>query len=186
MSAINKVVGQTKDVRVITAKGSDVTKLGFFREKLESDDDDESRNIDDIIIKTTKNHGEARRQVFKSAGKSDFGNAEPAILLTEDANMRVKANALGIPAISTTHLKKYLVQIGSQPSKRMPPARAIKGKQSIPQPSPRIKGDYDDDNDIYMGDSLQHGQYETKIPKRPVRERRSSRGGSTNIPSAVK
>jgi len=116
MIAINKALADHRDVRIITAKGSDVTKVGFYREKLERDEDDETRNIDDIIIRTTRNQADARRQIF---GEADMGNAQPAILLTEDTNMRVKANARGVPAISTTNLKRYLVQLGTRMSPKL-------------------------------------------------------------------
>jgi rRNA-processing protein FCF1 len=116
MIAINKALADRRDVKIITAKGSDVTKVGFYREKLERDEDDETRNIDDIIIRATKNQADARRQMFGEAG---MGDAQPAILLTEDTNMRVKANARGVPAISTTNLKRYLVQLGTRMSPRL-------------------------------------------------------------------
>jgi hypothetical protein len=88
--AINKVKAERKDVRIITAKISDVTKAGFFREKLERDDD-ETRNIDDIIIRTTRYQSEARHQAFPEKGIIRLNGAEPASLLIDDTNMKVKA-----------------------------------------------------------------------------------------------
>jgi hypothetical protein len=111
MIAINKVIAERKDIRIINAKNLDITKAGFFREKLERDEDDETRNIDDIILHMTRYQSEFRPGVFAEKGIITFNGAEPAILLTEDTNLRVKANALGVPAISTTVLRRYLVQL---------------------------------------------------------------------------
>jgi len=104
---------ERKDVRIITAKISDVTKAGFFREKLERDDD-ETHNIDGIIIRTTRYQSEACHQAFTAKGIIRLNGAEPASLLTDDTNMKVKANSRGVPAISTTVLKRYLVQLGGK------------------------------------------------------------------------
>ncbi|KAI5777653.1 hypothetical protein EDC01DRAFT_635571 [Geopyxis carbonaria] len=139
MIAINKAITEKKDVKIITAKGNDLTKVGFFREKLERDEED-IRNIDDVIIRTTKLQAELRSQTLPPAG-----NAESAILLTEDTNMRVKANARGVPAISTTVLKRHLVKMtaGNPPSprsKRKSPAAFM----------PKIK--QEDDPDTPMTD----------------------------------
>ena len=175
MIAINKVIAERKDVRIITAKNSDVTKAGFFREKLERDEDDETRNIDDIIIRTTRYQSEARRQTFTEKGIIGLKGAEPAILLTEDTNMRVKANARGVPAISTTVLKRYLVQLGGR-TKALP--TRSKRKSAIVT---RIKSEEDEidtpmiDFPMHMNDTV-----ESK-PKIHLGKRRAHKRGKMEM-----
>jgi rRNA-processing protein FCF1 len=175
MIAINKSIAERKDVRIITAKGSDVTKqTGFYHEKLENDpnDDDEARNIDDVIIKITKH------QAVDRAAKSTYsGNAEHAILLTEDTNMRVKANARGVPAISTTVLKRYLFQLGPGGTGNAAAALASPSSPSKRKsPSPQMRKDDDpnleEDGDIRM-------TTDPSDEKRPPRKRTYKRGKTT-------
>ena len=107
MIAIHEALTDKRDVKVVTAKRSNMTNIGFCKEQLESLDkpgDDEQRKIDDIIIETTKLQGEARRQAMPG----DYGDYEAAVLITEDRNMRVKANARDVTAISVSVLKKVL------------------------------------------------------------------------------
>jgi len=150
MIAISKVIANGKDVRIIAAKNSDVTNAGFFREKLERDEDDETHNIDDIIICTTMYQSEARRQIFKEKGIIGLNGAEPAILLTEDTNMRVKANARGVLAISTTVLKRYLVQLGGRSK-----ASKTSSKRKLSGVITRIKAE-EDERDTPMLDFPLH------------------------------
>ncbi|KAF8545284.1 hypothetical protein BDD12DRAFT_785789 [Trichophaea hybrida] len=126
--AIKQAIAGRKNIRIITANNSDVTKAGFFREMLERDEDDEARDIDDIIICMTRQQSESRRQEFAEIG---FNGAELAILLTEDTNMRVKANARGVPTISIIALKRYLVQLEGRSKTTRPkrkPAIAVEVK----------------------------------------------------------
>ncbi|KAG0639286.1 hypothetical protein HOY80DRAFT_886553 [Tuber brumale] len=104
MIAINEALTDKRDVKVVTAKGSNVTNIGFYKEQLDRLGDDEQRKIDDIIIETTRLQGEARRQAIPG----DYGDYEAAVLITEDRGMRVKANARGVAAISASALKKVL------------------------------------------------------------------------------
>lgn len=101
--AINDAVSEKRDVKVVTAKGNNVTNIGFYKEQLERHGEDELRNIDDIIIQTTKQQGVVRRQMLGNAGE-----AEPAVLITEDVNMRVKANARGVTALAASVVKRSL------------------------------------------------------------------------------
>lgn len=105
---INDYLSEKKDIKVVTAKGNNVTNIGFYKEQLEKHGEVEIRNIDDIIIQTTKQQGEVRRQML-----GDAGEAEPAVLITEDRNMRVKANARGVTAIAASTMKRTLSPRGS-------------------------------------------------------------------------
>jgi len=147
MIAINKAIADKANIRIITARGNDVTKAGFFREKVERDEN-EIRNTDDVIIRTTRHQAESRRQAFADKGVIGYA-AQPAILLTEDTNMRVKANARGVPAISTTILKKFLLQLRS---KRLPTRRPDKNPTN--EVFPQIKSEYDE-HDLPMADMPQ-------------------------------
>lgn len=180
MIAINKSIADRRDIRIITAKGSDVTKNGFFREKLEHDptDEDDARNIDDVIIKITKQQSMDRAAKAISNGKAVHNtNAEHAILLTEDTNMRVKANARGVPAISTTVLKRYLVKLG--PGGTGPAAAALVTSPTSPSkrksPSPQTRTGQaaeDEDTPMTMFD-------DDALDKRPPRMRSYKRGKTT-------
>lgn len=101
-------MSEKRDVKVVTAKGNNVTNIGFYKEQLERHGEDELRNIDDIIIQTTKQQGTVRRQMLGNAGE-----AEPAVLITEDVNMRVKANARGVTAIAASVVKRSLSPRGN-------------------------------------------------------------------------
>lgn len=105
--AINDAVSEKRDIKVVTAKGNNVTNIGFYKEQLERHGED-LRNIDDIIIQTTKQQGVVRRQMLGNAGE-----AEPAVLITEDVNMRVKANARGVTAIAASMVKRSLSPRGN-------------------------------------------------------------------------
>ena len=88
MIAIHETLTDKRDVKVFT-KGSNVTNIGFYKEQFDKPGDDEQRKIYDIIIETTKLQGEARRQAITG----DYGDYEATALITEDRNMRVKANS---------------------------------------------------------------------------------------------
>jgi hypothetical protein len=182
MIAINKAIADRKDVKIITARGNDLTKVGFFKEKLEKDDD-ETRNIDDVIIRTTEEQAQLRRQAFTQRGITGY-DAETAILLTEDTNMRVKANARRVPAISTTILKRFLVQLdggagGRQQRKAQPRTKAAsprtKRKSVPPAIMTRIKSEYHDDEDMPMVDVPDpHSELKTKAPKKRAKRGRTA------------
>jgi hypothetical protein len=73
---------------------------------LDKQGDEEFRNLDDIIIGTAKQQGEARRQAIPG----NFGDSEPSVLVTEDRGMRVKPNSRGVTAIAASVLKRTLAR----------------------------------------------------------------------------
>jgi len=165
MFAISHAVSEKRDVKVITAKGSNVTNSGFFREKLEREPESEDQNIDDIIITTTQRQGEARCVLLGAP----VGGAQPAILITEDTNMRVKANARGVPAISTTVLRKYLGRLGEQQKKSHP----------VVEPVIKLSEDFDihmPDVESYAADYAR-AEGQRKAPRQRRRGGRMSTGG---------
>ena len=86
--------------------------------------------------------------------------------------MRVKANARGVPAISTTHLKKYLLQLGGQ-SSRSVTSRNLKGKQrGWNTVSPQIMTDYDNEDEMDLDPAGDHQLiYNDGQTKQFIRER---------------
>lgn len=116
IAAIQEAVSAKQDVRVITAKGNNVTNIGFFKERLDKYNEDEM-NIDDVIISITEQQGKVRAETMRANGTNP-GQAQPAILITEDRNMRVKANARGVPAIAGSALRAIVAPRGDKDMSR--------------------------------------------------------------------
>ncbi|RPB22750.1 hypothetical protein L211DRAFT_869220 [Terfezia boudieri ATCC MYA-4762] len=116
ISAIQASIVAKKDLRIITAKGSNVTNMGmgFYREKLEDHYEGADMSIDDVIIAITEAQGKLRVEMMRANG-NDAGTAQPAVLVTDDRNMRVKATAKQIPALSGSAVKAILQPQGPKP-----------------------------------------------------------------------
>ena len=108
--AIKKVINEGENLRIITAEGLVCTKA-VFSEKFDGGVDDDSKDTFGEIIQTTKNVADSRRNMTVEGGMAAPQGAEPAMLLTDTANTRVKANAYGVPAISITTLMMYIRQL---------------------------------------------------------------------------
>lgn len=109
VTAIQASITAKKDLRIITAKGNNVTNMtnvGFYKEKLEEHPEG-TESIDDVIIAITEAQGKLRAEMMRANG-NDPGLAQPAVLVTDDRNMRVKATAKQVPAISGPALKAVL------------------------------------------------------------------------------
>lgn len=100
-------------MKIITAEGSDPIKIGFFRAKLDRGVDDDSKDIDGEIIQITKNVTDSCSKITIEKNKTEL-----AVLLSEDVNIRVKADTSGVPTISTNTLKNYLLKHRSNGRKR--------------------------------------------------------------------
>ena len=88
LATIQTSITAKRDLKIITAKGSNITNIsGFYKEKLQ--DDSEDASIDDVIIAITESQGKHRTDLMEA----NHGSAQPAVLVTDDRNMRVKANA---------------------------------------------------------------------------------------------
>ncbi|CCX15608.1 Similar to Uncharacterized protein YKR096W; acc. no. P36168 [Pyronema omphalodes CBS 100304] len=175
---INRMITEGKDIRIFTSRNTDVTKAPGYKEKLSQADDFDIQNLDDVIIQTAKAQANSRRQMLTEQGKRLDG-AEPIILLTEDANMRLKASGLGIPAISTTTLKHHLAAFAGQKKNTTPPRP--KRKSTTPN-TVRV---YNDD-DRFVDEIPHDGNASPYIfntePKKPVnhRQRTNKRGRTTD------
>ncbi|KAG0126475.1 hypothetical protein HOY82DRAFT_491739 [Tuber indicum] len=171
MIAINEALTDKRDVKVVTAKGSNVTNIGFYKEQLDKPGDDEQRKIDDIIIETTKLQGEARRKAIPG----DYGDYEAAVLITEDRTMRVKANARGVTAISASALKKVL----SPPAGSARPKRKSLG-------APAVAPDWPEDEVAFVEPG---GEFDPVLNVHPigtVRKKRQLKRGKTQGADAPK
>ena len=109
--AINKDINEGKNLSIITAAGLVCTKAVLFSEKLDGGVDDISKDTIGKIIQTTKNVADSRRNMTVEGGMAAPQGAEPAVLLTDTANTRLKAKACGVPAISITTLMMYIRQL---------------------------------------------------------------------------
>ncbi|KAF8418948.1 hypothetical protein EV426DRAFT_299395 [Tirmania nivea] len=111
IAAIQTSITAKKDLRIITAKGSNLTNMstnmGFYKEKLEEHSEGADTSIDDVIIAITEAQGKLRAEMMRANG-SDTGTAQPAVLVTDDRNMRVKATAKQVPALSGSAVKAIL------------------------------------------------------------------------------
>jgi hypothetical protein len=91
---------------------------------------------------------------------------EPAILVTEDTNVRVKADARRVPAISTTLLKLYLIPI-SEPTKRARDSTTVRIKSEYDEtdtPMPDFPPHMDDTLDV----KVKHEWTDTSMPDFPT------------------
>ncbi|KAI5812384.1 hypothetical protein BZA77DRAFT_390754 [Pyronema omphalodes] len=147
MISIKRAIADHKDVKILTAQNSDLSRTGFYKEQVQEQEN--VTNMDDVIILVASNQLKLRREAWAVKGVTDFEGAELAILLTEDTNMRVKAKAQQIEAMSTTSLKRHLVQLGENVKASSPSSPRQKRKQT-PQLSVRIQGEYDDEDPVYV------------------------------------
>ncbi|OCK77900.1 hypothetical protein K432DRAFT_406929 [Lepidopterella palustris CBS 459.81] len=114
LDSVRAAVMEKKKVRITTAKGNDVTR-NFIAEQIGGYISEDVNNSDDIII------GVARRE--SDLNRDAESEAKPAVLVTEDRAMRIKAAAVGVAAIATSMIRKVLIT----------PKRRLDSEQ---QPSP--------------------------------------------------
>jgi hypothetical protein len=173
MISIKRAIADQKDVKILTSQNSDVSRTGFYKEQVQEQEN--VTNMDDVIILVASNQLKLRREAWAEKGVTDFEGAELAILLTEDTNMRVKAKAQQIEAMSTTSLKRHLVQLGENVKAPSPSSPRPKRKQT-PQITTRIQAE-DDDYDIPYHTAVQE-ELDTKVktPHQGMQHRRNKRG----------
>ena len=105
LATIQASITAKRDLRIITAKRSNVTNSSaFYKEKLQ--DSEDASSIDDVIIAITQSQGKFQAGLIET----NYGSAQPAVLVTDDRNMSVKANAKHVFAISGSVLKSILPQ----------------------------------------------------------------------------
>jgi protein SMG6 len=113
LRAIKSAIDLGRDITIVTSKGNNVTRQGnFFKEQIESYDGEGQRNLDEIIIQTTKQQAQLKRGIHQSAdgdARGGDGRAKPAVLVTEDRAMRVKASAYGVAAVAASMVRRVIV-----------------------------------------------------------------------------
>jgi hypothetical protein len=117
------------NLRIITSRGNRIQQPGFYRENISNFKAGLEGGIDDVIISITA-------RLIKSQGDSQNEGALPAVLLTNDNNMRLVAKAHGVHAVSGDDWSK---QFGPRVDKRAE-KRKLPGAQPHSSPrSPRRK-----------------------------------------------
>ncbi|KAK5256285.1 hypothetical protein LTR16_003603, partial [Cryomyces antarcticus] len=82
---------------------------GFYKERLSQDNTPGGpQNIDDVILRIARRESDLMRDEQRWPERMNVGDAKPAMLLTEDRNMRVKATAMGVAAMATSMLRSVL------------------------------------------------------------------------------
>jgi len=102
---IKAAIDEHKNVRVLTPDGQDVTSQTILTGKAPASDPNENQDPEAVLI------GVSRRATdLSSQGEPEGSNsqAKPAILLTEDRTIRVKASSQGVAALATSVLKNLL------------------------------------------------------------------------------
>jgi len=115
LQTVRKAILENKNVRIATEKGNDVTDL-FISEKMGSDDPEDLRRSEDSIISIVRRESDLNRQ-FSGKQMGNHSEARPAVLVTEDKAMRIKAATAGVAAIATSMIKKVLIA----PRKKLEP-----------------------------------------------------------------
>ena len=113
LDAIKSAIEEKKDVAIVTSKGSIVTNQGlFYKEQLENYEVEGRRTLDDVIIDITKQQAElkrAKRSSLEASLEPPINDkAKPAVLLTEDRAMRVKASAHGVAAVAASMVRRVI------------------------------------------------------------------------------
>lgn len=135
IAAIQASINGKKNVRIITAKGNNVTNMGtnmgFYKEKLEEYPEGADMKIDDVIISITESQGKLRAEMLHTIPNVP-GTAQPAVLVTDDRNMRVKSTAKHVPAISALALKAILEPLGQKFHTGRPKRKSASGSGLSP------------------------------------------------------
>jgi hypothetical protein len=102
LQSVRTAILDDKTVRIATDSGDDVTQE-FLSENMSGDEQENVRWSEESII------GVARRQSDLNRQPSGNSEARPAVLVTEDKAMRMKAATAGVAAIATSMVKKWLI-----------------------------------------------------------------------------
>ncbi len=96
-----------KKVRIATTTGSDVTHQ-FAAKQMGDYVTEGGRNSVEAIIGVARRESDLNREA-QGDHLGDHPGAKPAILVTEDRAMRLKAATVGVAAVSTSMIKKFLI-----------------------------------------------------------------------------
>jgi hypothetical protein len=101
LKSVQEAVNKNKDVRIMNASGEDTTQtnLGKTSTPTEADDSEES------IVQVARQASDLR---MKGSPKAVSSQTRPAMILTEDRLMRVRAARDKVAAIAPSMFKKIL------------------------------------------------------------------------------
>lgn len=128
IATIQEAIAAKVDLKIITAKGNNITHIGFYKERLDEYKEDE-KVMDDVIIDICQQQGKQRAEMMQANGE-ELGLAQPSVLVTDDMNMRVKATVNKVAAISSSALKGILQPQKSSSSNN--PARTKRKSANTP------------------------------------------------------
>jgi hypothetical protein len=105
IESIKTAIDEHKNIQVLTPDGENVTSSTFLSGKAPATDPNDGQDPEAVLI------GVSRRATdLSSQGEAEGSSSEarPAILLTEDRSIRVKARYEGVASLATSMLKKLL------------------------------------------------------------------------------
>jgi hypothetical protein len=106
LQSVRTAILDDKTVRIATDSGDDVTQE-FLSENMSGDEQENVRRSEESIIGVARRQSDLNRQ--PSGSQQSNSEARPAVLVTEDKAMRMKAATAGVAAIATSMMKKLLV-----------------------------------------------------------------------------
>ena len=98
---------EEKKVRITTTTGSDITHQ-FMAKQMGDYLTEGGRNSVEVIIGVARRESDLNREA-QGNRSGDHPGAKPAVLVTEDRAMRLKAATVGVAAVATSMIKKVLI-----------------------------------------------------------------------------
>ncbi|KAF2456476.1 hypothetical protein BDY21DRAFT_287627 [Lineolata rhizophorae] len=109
IETISLARNQRMNIRILTAKGNDITNQGFYKEQIEESERGTRRKLDEVIIDITRQQSDiSNRSTAMQNQRAMQEGAKPAVLVTEDQLMRVKAWADGVAAVDPSIVKDVI------------------------------------------------------------------------------
>ena len=105
IESIKAAIDEKKNIQVLTADGEDITSPNLLAGNAPTSNPNDNQDSEEVLI------GVSRRATdLSSQGETEGSSSQvrPAILLTEDRSIRVKASYQGVAALATSVLKKLL------------------------------------------------------------------------------
>ena len=107
LNSTRAAIIEEKKVRIATTTGSDITHQ-FVTKQMGDYVTEGGRNSVEVIIGVARRESDLNREA-RGNRSGDHPGAKPAVLVTEDRAMRLKAATVGVAAIATSMIKKVLI-----------------------------------------------------------------------------
>ncbi|XTI90772.1 hypothetical protein V2W45_1205345, partial [Cenococcum geophilum] len=104
LNSTKAAIIEEKKVRIATATGSDIT-YQFITRQIGNYISEGGRDSVKVII------GVARREKAQGNRLGDHPGAKPAVFITEDRAIKLKAATIGVAAVTTSIIKKVLIAL---------------------------------------------------------------------------